>query len=435
MSIVLGVIADDFTGATDIAGILARSGVEVSLRTGLPEDGAPTSAPIEVIALKCRTSPVEEAVEQTQAALKWLRKNGARQIFWKYCSTFDSTEKGNIGPVSEALMRELDADQTIYCPAFPENGRSIYMGYLYTGSQLLSDGPMKDHPLTPMRDSNLARLLSPQVTGAVGNVAYPEVRRGAGEIAASLARLKTEGVSHVILDAIEDAHLHEIAVACRDFPLLTGGSALAMSLPALYEQAGWLAADAANFEKPEVSGGILMLAGSCSAMTRAQVAEFAKDNPVFRLDPMRLAATDAPVESGEGLSEALRWLDAQALEAPKLVAATAEPVELNKVQKALGVSEAGERVERALAHIARYALQRGVRKIVVAGGETSGAITTELGVSNLLVGPEIAPGVPWTFARVATGDDASTTVALALKSGNFGKETFFNDSIQLLEEK
>ena len=251
MTIRLGCIADDFTGATDLAGLLARSGLPVSLRIGTPTDTADL-APFEVIALKIRTNPVEDAVAQALKALDWLRAGGATQIFWKYCSTFDSTPDGNIGPVSEALMQALGTDQTIYCPAFPENGRSIFMGNLFVGEDPLAESPMKDHPLTPMRDSNLMRLLTPQVTKPVGLANRLTVAAGAQALRQRLADLKAQGVAHVITDAVANDDLHNIAAACRDMPLLTGGSAVAMPLPALFQKAGSLQ-NAAAFQATEIN--------------------------------------------------------------------------------------------------------------------------------------------------------------------------------------
>ncbi|MEC8366636.1 MAG: four-carbon acid sugar kinase family protein, partial [Pseudomonadota bacterium] len=242
MTTLLGCIADDFTGATDLAGLLARSGVRVSLRLGVPEEPPSETAPFEVIALKCRTAPVDEAVAECRDALAWLKSAGAERFFWKYCSTFDSTDQGNIGPVAEALMADLGAGQTIYCPAFPENGRSIFMGNLFVGQQPLAESPMKDHPLTPMRDSNLMRLLEPQVTRPVGLADRLTVAKGANALREKLDNLATDGVAHVVVDAVANDDLGVIAAACRDMTLLTGGSAVAMPLPDLYRADGSLAA-------------------------------------------------------------------------------------------------------------------------------------------------------------------------------------------------
>lgn len=420
MSTVFGAIADDFTGATDLAGLLARSGLRVSLRIGLPEGPPSETAPFEVIALKCRTAPVSQAVAECRAALKWLQAAGAERFFWKYCSTFDSTAEGNIGPVAEALMDDLGVAQTIYCPAFPENGRSIFMGNLFVGRQPLAESPMKDHPLTPMRDSNLMRLLSPQVTRPVGLVDRLTVAKGPEAVRAALAALASEGIAHVIVDAVADSDLAVIAEGCLGLAFTTGGSAVAMPLPALLQRQGAL--DKAEVPKvPDLAPGAVVLSGSCSAMTRAQVAAYrATGAPSYRLDPLVLA------EDGPG--EALDWLAAQQPAAGPLVYATAEPDDVKAAQARLGAARAGEVVEEALAAFALAARDAGVQRFVVAGGETSGAVAQALAVTRLEIGAEISPGVPWTFATSAGRD-----IALTLKSGNFGAESFFADALALLE--
>ncbi|ARE42218.1 hypothetical protein RGUI_4077 [Rhodovulum sp. P5] len=420
MGTVLGCIADDFTGATDLAGLLARSGQRVSLRIGVPSGPPADTAPFEVIALKSRTAPVDRAVADCRAALNWLRRAGAGRFYWKYCSTFDSTATGNIGPVAEALMADLGASQTIYCPAFPENGRSVFMGNLFVGRQPLAESPMKDHPLTPMRDSNLMRLLAPQVTRPVGLVDRLTVARGTEAVAAELARLDREGVAHVVVDGVADADLEIIAAACRDMALMTGGSALAMPLPVLYRAAGLVGEEAVAHERPDIGPGAIVLSGSCSAMTREQVRTYATQAPSFRLDPRDLA------DNGPG--EALDWLAALPLDAVPMIYATAEPDDVRAAQDELGAVVAGEVVEQALAEIAVAARDRGVRRFVVAGGETSGAVASALGVTRLDIGSEIAPGVPWTFS-----ESGGVQVALALKSGNFGAESFFADAVAKLE--
>ena len=421
MTTVLGCIADDFTGATDIAGLLARSGVRVSLRIGVPEGPPRDTAAFEVIALKSRTAPVGEALAETRAALRWLQAAGAQRFFWKYCSTFDSTSEGNIGPVAEALMADLGTDQTIYCPAFPENGRSIFMGNLFVGRQPLAESPMKDHPLTPMRDSNLMRLLEPQVTKAVGLADRLTVAQGPKALRAELATLKTQGIAHVVVDAVANSDLDVIAEACRDMPLMTGGSAVAMPLPALYLADGTLSADAPKAEAPTLGRGTIVLSGSCSAMTNKQVADYtSRGVPAFQLDPLSLAEN--------GPQKALDWLARQDLDAAPLIYATANPDSVRAAHEKLGVAGAGEIVEATLSACAVAARDAGARRVIVAGGETSGAVTKALGVSQLDIGTEIAPGVPWTYCQ-----SGGQQIALTLKSGNFGTETFFTDAQARLE--
>lgn len=417
MQAFFGCIADDFTGATDLAGLLARSGVEVSLRIGVPKTPPTDAAAFEIIALKCRTAPVATAVAEARAALDWLRRAGAQRFFWKYCSTFDSTPTGNIGPVAEALMADLGCTQTIYCPAFPENGRTIFMGNLFVGRQPLAESPMKDHPLTPMRDSNLMRLLQPQVTGNVGLADRLTVARGVEALRAEFARLAQAGMGHVVVDAVADGDLAVIAEACRDMTLMTGGSAVAMPLPGVYQAMGLLAAPAGGVTVPVLPRSAVVLSGSCSAMTNVQVARYvATGAPSLRLDPLALAQS--------GVGPALEWLKGQDMGRAPLIYATAEPETVRMAQEQLGRARAGEIVEEALAACAVAARDAGVRRIVVAGGETSGAVTTALGVDRLHIGSEIAPGVPWTWC-----ESNGHPMALALKSGNFGAPSFFSDAL------
>lgn len=417
----LGCIADDFTGATDLAALLARSGIPVSLRLGLPVDAPDPKdlAPVEVIALKCRTAPVEEAVSETRAALAWLREAGASRFFWKYCSTFDSTAKGNIGPVAEALMNDLGTDRTIYCPAFPENGRSIFMGNLFVGEQPLAESPMKDHPLTPMRDSNLMRLLDPQVTKPTGLANRLTVAKGAEALNHRFDALAAMGVAHIVVDAVADSDLNVIAESCRDWPLLTGGSAVAMPLPELYRASGLIEFSPEGAAVSAPDGGSIVLSGSCSAMTRRQVSAFAEHNPSYRLDPVTLAS--------EGPAKAEAWLSEQDSSATVMIYATAEPEDVQTAQEQLGTEKAGAVVEDALAALAVQARDRGVRRFVVAGGETSGAVAKALRTERLEIGAEIAPGVPWTFA-----DSDGHRIAMTLKSGNFGGPGFFSEAFVAL---
>ncbi len=422
MGIILGAIADDFTGATDLAGLLARSGYPVSLRLGLPTDTEPeeNAAAFEIIALKCRTIPQNQAVCQARSAYAWLSARGARRFYWKYCSTFDSTKKGNIGPISEALMADIGTSQTIYCPAFPENGRNVFMGNLFVGEALLNESAMKDHPLTPMRDSNLVRLLSPQVNGKVGLINRLTVARGVVALKAKLDELAAEGIAHVIVDAVANDDLSIIAEASLDLPLISGGSALAMPLPGLLAHSGMIDENTENPPEPQIQKGQIVLSGSCSAMTLKQVEHYRNQAASYQLDPTLLAE--------RGIADALGWLQEQPAEKPKLIYASADPASVQEAQSKLGVERAGQIVEQALAELALASFQLGIRRFVVAGGETSGAVAQALGISRLRVGREIAPGVPWTYAEVD-----GEMVALAIKSGNFGTVPFFPEALQKLE--
>ena len=418
MSIFFGAIADDFTGATDLASMLARAGVPVTLRIGVP-DNSETLTAFEVIALKNRTIPVEEAVEEARAALRWLRAGGAERVFWKYCSTFDSTPAGNIGPVAEALMADLGVAQTIYCPAFPENGRTVYRGHLFVGDQLLQDSSMKDHPLTPMRDSNLLRLLHSQVRRDTGLVSLDQITAGAEAVSETLAALRQKSVAHVVVDAVKTEDLRVLAKALSDMTLLTGGSALAEFLPAEYMAAGLFKGSEKKPKAFAKTKGQIVLSGSCSQMTRAQVTSFLKIGSGYRLDPLELAK--------DGIEDARQWLRSQKPEAPKIIYATAAPNSVAQAQEVLGVARAGALVEDALAQLASDARDLGMCQMVVAGGETSGAVTRALDIDALRIGVEIAPGVPWTHA-ISEGQ----AVSIALKSGNFGDEDFFETAFSLL---
>lgn len=416
---ILGCIADDFTGATDLAALLVRAGVPVSLRIGLPSTPAiPGPADgVEVVALKIRSIPPDQAVAQALAALDWLRAGGARHVYWKYCSTFDSTARGNIGPVAQALMVRLRARQTLYVPSFPENGRRVFMGNMFVGDQPLAESPMKDHPLNPMRDSDLTRVLAAQLgddADKVGLVDWPVIRRGARAIAEAMGRCST----HVICDAIDDSDLALLAQAAHHLPLLTGGSAFARHLPEAWRAAGLIGPAGGRDALPVLpQGPALVLSGSCSAMTRKQVASYAAHAPALKLDPLRLATG----EDG-GMAD---WLATQLRAgAVPIIHGTAEPAEVAAAQAALGTERAGALVEETLARAATLARSLGVARFVVAGGETSGAITGALGVTALQVGAEIAPGVPWCL-----GEDSAGPVALALKSGNFGDEGFFDRAL------
>lgn len=420
MKPVLGCIADDFTGATDLAALLARSGANVSLHMGVPGANDKTDpADIEIVALKCRTTPVDDAIAECLQAYEWLSQRGAERFFWKYCSTFDSTAAGNIGPVAEALMQACGAEQTIYCPAFPENGRSIFMGNLFVGQEPLAESPMKDHPLTPMLDSNLMRLLEPQVTKPVGLIDRLTVARGAGAVSNAMQEHANNGIVHLVTDAVANEDLFTIASACSTWPLLTGGSAIAMPLPEEYVRQNRLTISATSPYAENVPGGSVILSGSCSSMTRQQVADYSNRAPHYRLDAIEIQKN--------GTVAACDWLAEQPVDSSPILYATAEPAEVRAVQQELGIDEAGELIEQALATLAIAALNAGRQKIIVAGGESSGAVTKALGVTHLKIGQEIAPGVPWCYTQ-----SGEHRLALALKSGNFGSPDFFHDALAML---
>ncbi|MCX5480206.1 four-carbon acid sugar kinase family protein [Kaistia geumhonensis] len=419
----LGAVADDLTGATDLALMLAREGMKTVQVVGTPPATFdPGEAEAVVVALKSRTIPAGEAVALSLEAARWLRAHGARQIIFKYCSTFDSTAEGNIGPVAEALMGELGAAVTIACPAFPANKRTVYRGHLFVGDLLLSDSPMKDHPLTPMRDANLVRVLQAQTSVPVGLVARETVAKGPDAIRAAFAAAEAEGPRMLIVDAIEDDDLRAIGEAAAGLPLITGGSGIAIGLPANFRRAGLIEGSGAPARLAAPAGRPVVLAGSCSAATRRQVAAAIDAGmPALKVDPLAIA------EGTDTAGTVLAFIEA-AGEGPALVYASDEPAAVARAQEKLGRERAGELVEHLFAAVATSLRDRGYTRFLVAGGETSGAVVQALGVAALAIGPEIDPGVPWTLSL---GD--AKPVALALKSGNFGADDFFLKAWSFLE--
>jgi uncharacterized protein YgbK (DUF1537 family) len=411
----LGCIADDLTGATDLALMLAREGLQTIQTIGVPQmDLDLSGADAVVVALKSRTVPAREATAQTLAAAESLKKGGAQHLFFKYCSTFDSTDEGNIGPVTDALLAFTGSDLTLACPAFPANGRTVYKGHLFVNGVPLHESSMKDHPLTPMRDSNLARVLQRQTKLPVGLVCYEDVEAGPDAIRSAFARERAAGHRIVIVDALNDSHLRAIGLAAADLPLMTGGSGVAMGLPAAYRQSEGMtaAAPSTSFDAPP--GRCIILAGSCSSATRGQVQAALDANlPALRLDALDLASGTMTAQM------ACDWLKSQPGNGPALIYSTANPDEVQAVQSRLGRMHAGEIVENTLAEIAKALPALGFTRLIVAGGETSGAVVSALNVNALAIGPEIDPGVPWT--RSLAGND----LTLALKSGNFGAPDFF----------
>ncbi|MGE5525776.1 MAG: 3-oxo-tetronate kinase [Rhodospirillaceae bacterium] len=414
MTPLLGCIADDFTGATDLAGMLVKAGMRTVQMIGTPTAGAPRDVDAIVIALKSRTAPVEQAVQSSLAALKWLQRAGCRQFYFKYCSTFDSTDHGNIGPVADALMAALDTRFTIACPAFPENRRTIYKGHLFVGDVPLAESGMRDHPLTPMTDSNLVRVLQRQTRRNVGLIDYDVVRHGADAIRERMKSLEATGVEIAIADALTNDDLMAIGKACAALPLVTAASGIALGLPQNFRSSGALNAVATASALPRTDGLRAVISGSCSHATQAQVKRaVAAGVPSFAVDPLRLAA-------GENVARAaLDWAQPRIVRGPVLIYATANADEVKQVQTRLGTERAGALVEQALSAVALGLVQAGVRQLIVAGGETSGAVVNALGIKGLRIGPEIDPGVPWTCSL------DEPPLALALKSGNFGGPDFF----------
>ncbi|MGP2516287.1 3-oxo-tetronate kinase [Yersinia enterocolitica] len=409
----LGVIADDFTGATDIASFLVENGMSTVQINGVPDADYHVNADAAVVSLKSRSCPTATAVADSLAALAWLQAQGCQQFYFKYCSTFDSTAQGNIGPVTDALLDALGQQQTIISPALPVNGRTVYQGYLFVMGQLLAESGMRNHPVTPMTDSNLLRLMDAQARGRSGLINSTVMDQGVQAVRSQLAHLKEEGIRYVVLDSLNESHLLTQGEAVRDMVLVTGGSGLAIGLARQW------AGDESHQPQATSAGApqgklCVVLSGSCSAMTNRQVARYAQQAPSQSVDIAR--CLNEPESYAE---ELCAWVmeNAGGPLAP-LLYATAEPEVLQKIQQQWGAAASSEAVERLFGTIAHRLQQLGFQRFIVAGGETSGIVAQSLGIQAFHIGPAISPGVPWVKST-------DHPVSLALKSGNFGDENFF----------
>ncbi len=422
MTLALGCIADDYTGASDLANTLTRNGLRTIQTIGVPRDDlALPDADAVVVSLKSRSIPAQEAVARSRAAERWLRGRGAAHVLFKICSTFDSTDAGNIGPVMDALCADADEKLALVTPAFPETGRTVYQGHLFVGSVPLNESPLKDHPLNPMHDANLVRVLARQSANKVGLIDLAVVAGGADAIRARIAQLVGEGVRAAIIDAVFARDLEAIGAAALDHRVSVGASGLGLGLARALVKSGRVARASGKVSLDAVGGRAACLAGSCSQATLAQIAAAEKVMPVLRLDPSRLLA------GGEEVARALDFAAERIAGGPVLIASSASPEEVAAVQKAHGREAAGHAIEQAMAAIAEGLVAAGARRLVVAGGETSGAVVDRLQLPAFVVGPEIAPGVP--VLRTAGTDQA---MWLALKSGNFGGPEFFSDALKLM---
>ncbi|MFC3086919.1 3-oxo-tetronate kinase [Tabrizicola soli] len=419
----IGAVADDITGATDLCLMLAREGLRTVQVMGIPQPGTRLpDADAVVIALKSRSIPASEAVGMSCSAADALRAAGAEQILFKYCSTFDSTDQGNIGPVAAALMDLTGCPLTIACPAFPAAGRTTYKGHLFVGDTLLSDSPLKDHPLNPMRDSNLVRVLQRQTALPIGLVQIATIRRGVAALREEFAARQAAGERILIVDTLSDDDLRTIGAACEDMALVTGGSGIGLGLAANFIRSGKVRPQPIARRMRAPTGRPVVLAGSCSAATLGQIeAARSAGLPLLALDPEALA------EGRQTPADIAAWAIAQPADHPPVIYSSAAPDTLRTVQDRLGRHQAGSLIEAVLAETARRLRDAGFSRFLIAGGETSGAVVAALDVTMLHIGPEIAPGVPWT--RSATRPE----LALALKSGNFGGPDFFLRAWDLLE--
>jgi 3-dehydrotetronate 4-kinase len=422
--IAIGSIADDYTGATDLANSLAKAGLRTIQTIGVPREGVvPKDAEAIVVALKSRSIPVADAVRQSLEAFRWLAARGAGHILFKICSTFDSTDAGNIGPVTDALRRETGAGIPLVCPAFPGAARTVYLGHLFVGDRLLSESPLRHHPLNPMHDPDLVRVLGRQSSGEIGLIPFSVVEQGPEAVRARMKVLASEGKSAAIADAITDRHLDILGEAARAEPISTGGSGLGAGIARSIVREGVAGAPGADVVAA-IAGRSAILAGSCSAATLEQI-DVAQEQgiPVLRLDPMRAVGNPQAT-----MTMMLEWVGEQAQDHPFLVAASAGPDAVAAVQAKFGREEAGRTLEKLLADLSVQLVAQGVRRLVVAGGETSGAVTDALRIEALVIGREIAPGVPTT---VALGNPAGP-IGLVLKSGNFGARDFFSRALEIM---
>ncbi|HCL5071470.1 TPA: 3-oxo-tetronate kinase [Salmonella enterica] len=408
----IGVIADDFTGATDIASFLVENGMPTVQINDVPTGTQPEGCDAVVISLKTRSCPAQEAIKQSLAALAWLKKQGCQQVYFKYCSTFDSTAEGNIGPVTDALMVAMDNSFTVISPALPVNGRTVYQGYLFVMNHLLAESGMRHHPINPMTDSYLPRLMEAQAQGRCGVIPAQALDEGVAATRAALSRLQQEGYRYAVLDALNERHLEIQGEVLRGAPLVTGGSGLAMGLARQWAKSGASQARSAGYP---LSGRAVVLSGSCSQMTNQQVACYRQHAPTRDVDVARCLSS----ETREAYAEALaQWVLSQDSELAPMISATASTQALAAIQQQYGAAEASHAVEALFSLLAARLAEGGITRFIVAGGETSGVVTQSLGITGFHIGPCISPGVPWVNALHAP-------VSLALKSGNFGDESFF----------
>lgn len=420
MSVLLGCIADDFTGATDLASFLVKSGMRTVQLIGVPDSSIDLSeADAVVIALKSRTLPASQAIQESVAALEWLKQYQCEQYYFKYCSTFDSTKEGNIGPVTDALLDNLGEEFTIICPSLPVNGRTVYKGHLFVNDDLLHESGMQNHPLTPMTDANLMRVMASQARGKVGLVPFETISEGADRIKEAFTKL-AQTHRYAVVDTLSNDDLYSIGKACTNLTLLTGGSGLSVGLAKNFEDKGLFKIKDNSAELSKVEGDAVVLSGSCSVMTQKQVARFKENNLSKKISPLDIASGATVLE------DYLSWFDEHRATGTVMFYATDTPENIKNIQAVLGVEKASDIVETFMADLVAALDNRGVTKFVIAGGETSGAVIKALKPTMLKIGASIAPGVP--LAEM-TGD---TPKLVALKSGNFGDENFFEKALEMM---
>ena len=424
---ILGIIGDDFTGSSDIANNLKKSGMQVSMYAGVPnlspDDAKKQPTEAAVIALKTRTVPIEEAIKESLKALNWLKESGCKQFIFKYCSTFDSTKEGNIGPVTDAIMEELGADFTIACPSFPDAGRTVYYGHMFVNGKPLNESGMEDHPLTPMTDHNLVRWLNYQTKKEVGLIDFETISQGSDKIKQKIISLKKDDIKYAIVDTTNNKEFDAICEGIKDLPFLTGGSGIALGLPKIYKNKGLLSEN--NFDLPQNNSNSVILSGSCSRATLEQINIYKVNNPSFYISP------DEVMNNIKLVEEVYIWIKENESLSP-LIYSSSDSNNVSAKQKQFGQEILANKIEGFFEKISHKLVNDSFGKFISAGGETSGAIIKGLGVEELKIGKEISPGVPALWSPNSNGEKP---ISVTLKSGNFGQSDFFSRALIALTNK
>ncbi len=419
----LGIIGDDFTGSSDIANNLKKSGMQVSMYAGiptlLPSEIKKQTTDAAVIALKTRTIPIEEAISESLKALAWLKDCGCEQFIFKYCSTFDSTKKGNIGPVTDAIMKELNTDFTIACPSFPDAGRTVYFGHMFVNGKPLNESGMENHPLTPMTDHNLVRWLNYQTKDNVGLIDFETISKGVNSVKEKIETLKTNGYKYAMIDTIKNDDFDIICNGVKDLPFLTGGSGIALGLPKIYKDRGLLSAS--NFEIPKNNSNAIILSGSCSVATINQINIYKEKNPSLYISP------DEVINNEDLVENVFSWIKDNETLSP-LVYSSSDTKTVTEKQKQYGQEILANKIENFFELLSKKLVKDNFGTFISAGGETSGAVIKGLGVQELKIGEEISHGVPALWSPYSSGNKP---ISVTLKSGNFGQIDFFERALKI----
>ncbi|GEM77969.1 3-oxo-tetronate kinase [Vibrio superstes] len=410
----IGVIADDFTGATDAASFIVKGGMSAIQLSGIQDSTKGIDVDALVVSLKSRSCDVNKAVKDSLEACDWLLDEGCDLIYFKYCSTFDSTEKGNIGPVVEALKTRLSQPSVLLCPALPVNGRTVYQGHLFVFDRLLSESGMRSHPITPMTESNLLRVIGSQSAAKAGLISWHDIAQQ--RIKEKQAELELAGKELIICDSVSDEDLERLAEVAQSQKLVSGGSGLVGAIAKTVS-----ATDASLEGKVQVCDSLkgVVLSGSCSEVTNEQVNSYKEIAPSLKLDVSRCLNDETYLE------EVLVWVVSHTKQICfPMVYATVRPDELANIQSKFG-QKASIGVEALFHQLVKKLYGMGFNTFISAGGETSGTVTQALSIESFRVGQEIAPGVPWMSS-------IDGEVWLALKSGNFGDVQFFEHAQEQL---